>query len=84
MVADATVGDLLLEALLQPASAGLSTADLNAVVDGFPRTAVQVWLCVPRGRTSAAHAELLMTPLCCAPPTAQVDFVQLLLEKLTR
>jgi hypothetical protein len=42
MIGDATVGDLLLEELLQPASAGISTADLNAVVDGFPRTAVQV------------------------------------------
>jgi hypothetical protein len=42
MISDATVGDLVLEELLQPASAGMSTADLNAVVDGFPRTAVQV------------------------------------------
>jgi hypothetical protein len=42
MISDATVGDLLLEELLQPASADISTADLNAVVDGFPRTAVQV------------------------------------------
>lgn len=47
MISDATVGDLLLEELLQPASVGVSTADLNAVVDGFPRTAVQVslWWC---------------------------------------
>jgi hypothetical protein len=47
MMTDATVGDILLEELLQPASAGMSTADLNCVVDGFPRTAVQVrvfWL----------------------------------------
>jgi len=42
MITDATVGDLLLEELLQPASAGMNTAELNAVVDGFPRTAVQV------------------------------------------
>lgn len=42
MISDATVGDLLLEELLQPASTGSSTADLNCVVDGFPRTAVQV------------------------------------------
>jgi hypothetical protein len=42
MMTDATVGDILLEELLQPASAGMSTADLNCVVDGFPRTAVQV------------------------------------------
>lgn len=42
MIADHVVGDLLLEALLLPASAGYSTAELNLVVDGFPRTAVQV------------------------------------------
>jgi hypothetical protein len=42
MMPDHVVGDLLLEALLVPASAGLSAADLNLVVDGFPRTAVQV------------------------------------------
>lgn len=41
-MSDATVGDILLEEILQPASAGMSTADLNCVVDGFPRTAVQV------------------------------------------
>jgi adenylate kinase family enzyme len=44
MMPDHVVGDLLLEALLVPASAGLSAADLNLVVDGFPRTAVQVQL----------------------------------------
>jgi hypothetical protein len=42
MIADHVVGELLLEAVLLPASKGLSTADLNLVVDGFPRTAVQV------------------------------------------
>jgi len=37
MIADHVVGELLLEAVLLPASKGLSTADLNLVVDGFPR-----------------------------------------------
>ncbi len=42
MIADQVVGDLLLDALLLPVSDGVLTTDLNAVVDGFPRTAVQV------------------------------------------
>lgn len=57
MIADSVVGDLLLEALLQPASSGLDTPELSLVVDGFPRTAVQVrWL----GSMGACPA------LCCA------------------
>eukprot|EP00879_Flechtneria_rotunda_P009169 GHRR01009599.1.p1 GENE.GHRR01009599.1~~GHRR01009599.1.p1 ORF type:complete len:447 (+),score=143.70 GHRR01009599.1:767-2107(+) len=42
MIADHVVVDLLLDALLLPASQGHHTADLNLVVDGFPRTAMQV------------------------------------------
>lgn len=42
MIADHIVGDLLLEALLRPVSDELNHPDLSTVVDGFPRTAVQV------------------------------------------
>jgi hypothetical protein len=105
MIADSTVGDLLLEALLQPASTGLSTAALNAVVDGFPRTAVQVcgggsrrevWpndggvCCETRSRCSTGDrncSEALTrndTPPPPGPPTHQVDFVKLLMDKLNK
>jgi hypothetical protein len=55
MISDATVGDLLLEQLLQPASTGSSTAELNCVVDGFPRTAVQVRAGTARGCVQQAR-----------------------------
>lgn len=58
MIADHVVGDLLLDALLLPVSAGVNTTDLNAVVDGFPRTAVQV-------RTCFQKQDCMRLCLCC-------------------
>lgn len=61
MIADHIVGDLLLEALLLPVSDGLSATDLNTVVDGFPRTAVQV----------CKQAALLVSVLADVSPSSE-------------
>lgn len=84
MISDATVGDLVLEELLQPASTGSSTAELNCVVDGFPRTAVQVdFVKLLMDKLSRLHRKCVDTPLAAQFPRPAFKVVVLYVDEAT-
>ncbi|KAF6250719.1 hypothetical protein COO60DRAFT_1568871 [Scenedesmus sp. NREL 46B-D3] len=84
MMPDHVVGDLLLEALLLPASAGHGAADLNLVVDGFPRTAVQVdFVKLLMDKLRYLHTKYMDTPLAPCFPRPAFKVVMLYVDEDT-
>ncbi|KAF8073219.1 Abcb9 [Scenedesmus sp. PABB004] len=84
MIGDHVVGDLLLEALLLPASAGLTTAELNVVIDGFPRTAVQVdFVKLLEDKLRYLHTKFMDTPLGPRFPRPAFKVVMLYVDEAT-
>eukprot|EP00878_Enallax_costatus_P008241 GHUV01008615.1.p1 GENE.GHUV01008615.1~~GHUV01008615.1.p1 ORF type:complete len:600 (+),score=182.10 GHUV01008615.1:310-2109(+) len=84
MIADHVVGDLLLDALLLPVSDGVSPTDLNTVVDGFPRTAVQVdFLKLMMEKLRYLHTKYMDTPFAARFPRPTFKVVMLYVDEET-
>eukprot|EP00882_Tetradesmus_deserticola_P005220 GHRQ01005497.1.p1 GENE.GHRQ01005497.1~~GHRQ01005497.1.p1 ORF type:complete len:460 (+),score=179.43 GHRQ01005497.1:61-1440(+) len=84
MMPDHVVGNLLLEALLLPASAGHGAAGLNLVVDGFPRTAVQVdFVKLLMDKLRYLHTQYIDTPLATCFPRPAFKVVMLYVDEDT-
>ncbi|WIA29745.1 hypothetical protein OEZ86_012222 [Tetradesmus obliquus] len=84
MMPDHVVGDLLLEALLLPASMGHSATELNLVVDGFPRTAVQVdFVKLLMDKLRYLHTKYMDTPLAARFPRPTFKVVMLYVDEDT-